>query len=113
MSDNNNCVPYDKGQSADPPLVFIPLRGTLRPMKAVVTSDSTQQIVLTKDLCVAAGIATGQRLQVTASPGFILIAPVANSSTQVVQAGQSKVFTGDIPEVDLVEAVTDARNYTR
>ena len=87
--------------------------GTLRAMKAVVTPDSTQQIVLTKDLCAAAGIATGQRLQVTASPGFILIALVENGSTQVVQAGKSKVFTGDIPEVDLPEAVAAARDYTR
>lgn len=82
-------------------------------MKAVVTSDSTQQIVLTKDLCAAAGIATGQRLQVTASPGFIFIAPVSNGSSQITQAGQSKVFTGDIPDVDLAEAVAAARDYTR
>ena len=69
--------------------------------------------MLTKAMRDVAGIATGEKLLVTAMPGQILIAPAARAKGKVVRRGKAKVFTGEIPEIDGAAAVNAVRHYTR
>ena len=94
-------------------LVFVWLAEQDYAMKMVITPDSTQRIVLTRAMSKAAGIRSGEKFEVTATPGLILIAPVARAKGKIVKKGKAKVFTGEIPEVDGVAAVDAARHYTR
>ena len=82
-------------------------------MKTVTHLDKTQRIVLTKAMREAAGIAAGENLLVTAYPGLILIAPATRAKGKVTRKGKLKVFDGEVPDVDVAEAVNAARHYTR
>jgi bifunctional DNA-binding transcriptional regulator/antitoxin component of YhaV-PrlF toxin-antitoxin module len=82
-------------------------------MKTVTQLDKTQRLVLTKAMRDAAGISNGEKLLVTAMPGQILISPARRATGRIVRKGKAKVFTGDIPDVDVAEAVNAARHYTR
>jgi bifunctional DNA-binding transcriptional regulator/antitoxin component of YhaV-PrlF toxin-antitoxin module len=82
-------------------------------MNVLTRLDKTQRLVLTKAMREAAGIGPGEKLLVTAHPGLILISPAARAKGKVVRKGKLKVFDGDIPDVDVAEAVNAARHYTR
>ena len=82
-------------------------------MKTVITADSTQRIILTRALSEAAGIRSGERVEVTATPGLILISPATRAKGKIVKKGKAKIFTGEIPDVSIAEAVNAARHYTR
>jgi hypothetical protein len=82
-------------------------------MKTVTILDGTQRLVLTKPMRDAAGISQGEKLEVTATPGLILIAPATRAHGKIVRKGKTKVFTGEIPKIDGVSAVNAARHYTR
>ena len=82
-------------------------------MKIITKLDKTQRLVLTKEMRLVAGIVTGEKLEVTAMPGAILIAPAHRAKGRVVRKGKLKVFDGEIPDVDLAGAVNAARHYTR
>jgi len=82
-------------------------------MKLLITPDNMHRIVITRDMRREAGIGPREKLEVTVSPGMILISPAALSKGKVVKRGKLKVFTGDVPDVDLAEAVNHTRRYTR
>ena len=88
-------------------------RGSILQVKTLTKLDKTQRLVLTKAMREVAGIAADEKLLVTATPGQILIAPVARAKGKVVRKGRAKVFTGEIPEIDGVAAVNAVRHYTR
>ena len=52
-------------------------------MKTVITPDSTQRIVLTRAMSKAAGIRSGEKLEVTVTPG------AANNGLLSVRVGQT------------------------
>ena len=82
-------------------------------MKLLITPDHTHRIVLTRDMRREAGIGPREKLEVTVKLGMILISPATLSKGKVVKKGKLKVFTGDVPDVDLADAVNQARHYTR
>lgn len=75
--------------------------------------DRSNRIVLSRDLRRAAGIATGQKLKISAGPGRIVLELEANPSGKVVKRGKLKVWTGEVPNTPLEEAVEQARRYER
>jgi bifunctional DNA-binding transcriptional regulator/antitoxin component of YhaV-PrlF toxin-antitoxin module len=81
------------------------------PMK--VTPDSTHRIVLTKEIRSALNLRPGQSLEVSITPGAVLLTPVTSASGKLVRKRSLKVYTGKIPNIDVEEAVGKARHYTR
>jgi hypothetical protein len=82
-------------------------------MTAITRLDRSNRIVLSRDLRRAAGIATGQKLKVSAGPGRIVLELEANPSGKVIKRGKLKVWTGAVPNTPLEEAVEQARRYER
>jgi hypothetical protein len=82
-------------------------------MKTTLRLDRSNRIVLSRDLRRAAGIATGQRLAVSAAPGRIILEMEGNPGGKVVKRGKLKVWTGTVPNTPLEEAVEQARRYQR
>jgi hypothetical protein len=82
-------------------------------MNAIVEPDKHNRIVLTRDIRRAAGIAAGEPLKLTASPGRIVLEVKAESTGRIIRKGGLKVWTGKVPPVPLEEAVQKARDYSR
>jgi len=82
-------------------------------MTAITKLDRSNRIVLSRDLRRAAGISTGQKLKVSAAPGRIVIEMEANPTGKIVKRGKLKVWTGEVPNTPLDEAVEQARRYER
>ena len=78
-----------------------------------VTPDSTHRIVLTKEIRNALNLKPGQPLEVSITPGAVLLTPVAAGKGKLIRKRRLKVYTGKIPNVDVEEAVGKARHYTR
>ena len=78
-------------------------------MTSTITVDASNRIVLTRDLRQAAGISVGQKLRVSASPGRIVIEVEPNPG-KIVSKGKLKVWTGEVPETPLEEAVEQTRH---
>jgi len=82
-------------------------------METIIELDPSNSIVLTKSLRQAAGITPQQKLKVTSTPGRIVLETEADSRGEIVQRGQLKVWTGEVPPKPIEEAVEQARHYTR
>lgn len=82
-------------------------------MDTIITLDSSNRIVLTKDLRRASGIGREEVLKVSASPGRIMIERDPAADGRVVRRGKWKVWTGDIPATPIEDAVDLARHYQR
>lgn len=82
-------------------------------MKSILELDTSNRIVLTRELRKAAGIPRKQKLFVSATPGRIVLEIAPNSDGQVVKRGKLKVWTGDVPETSIGEAVEQTRHYQR
>jgi hypothetical protein len=82
-------------------------------MTAITRLDRSNRIVLSRDLRRAAGIATGQKLKVSAAPGRIVLELEASPGGKVIKRGKLKVWTGAVPNTPLEEAVEQARRYER
>ena len=82
-------------------------------MNMFVEPDKHNRIVLTRDIRKAAGIASGEHLKLTASPGRIVLEVRAETSGRIVRKGGLKIWTGKVPPLPLEEAVQKARDYTR
>jgi bifunctional DNA-binding transcriptional regulator/antitoxin component of YhaV-PrlF toxin-antitoxin module len=78
-----------------------------------VTPDSTHRIVLTKQIRDALNLKPGQPLDVSIATGAVLLTPIPTATGKLVRKRKLKVYTGKIPNVDVEEAVTQARHYTR
>ena len=82
-------------------------------MNTIVAPDKHNRIVLTRDIRKAAGIAEGEKLRLTASPGRIVLEIKAESSGKIIRKGGLKVWTGKVPPIPLEDAAQKARHYTR
>jgi hypothetical protein len=82
-------------------------------MKTMVELDSSNRIVLSRELRRAAGIPRRQKLIVSATPGRIVLEIEPNSSGRVIKRGKLKVWTGGVPATALEEGVEQSRHYTR
>ena len=78
-----------------------------------VTPDSTHRIVLTKEIRNALNLKPGQPLEVSISAGAVFLSPIPAGKGRIVRKGKLNVYTGKIPDVDVEEAVSKARHYTR
>jgi hypothetical protein len=82
-------------------------------MNMVIEPDKHNRIVLTRDIRKAAGIAPGEPMQLTVSPGRIVLEVKPESSGKIIMKGGLKVWTGKVPPVPLEEAVNKSRYYSR
>jgi bifunctional DNA-binding transcriptional regulator/antitoxin component of YhaV-PrlF toxin-antitoxin module len=82
-------------------------------MKTTVELDSSNRIVLSRELRRAAGIPRRQKLMVSATPGRIVLEMEPNATGRVIKRGKLKVWTGTVPTTALEEAVDQSRHYTR
>ena len=73
-----------------------------------VIPDSTHRIVLTTEMRAALGFRPGDPLEVSISPGAILLSP-APVKGNVIKKGKLKVFDGKVPDVEITEAIRRAR----
>ena len=81
-------------------------------MTATIKLDASNRIVLSRDLRRAAGIPSGQKLKVSATPGRIVLEVEPNAG-KIVKRGKLKVWTGQVPSTPLEEAVEQVRHYER
>jgi bifunctional DNA-binding transcriptional regulator/antitoxin component of YhaV-PrlF toxin-antitoxin module len=82
-------------------------------MKTTVVLDASNRIVLSRELRRAAGIPRRQKLEVSATPGRIVLEIRANTSGHIVKRGKLKVWTGAVPSTPIGEAVEQSRHYNR
>lgn len=82
-------------------------------MSTIIEPDKHNRIVLTRDIRKAAGIAPGEPLQLTVSPGRIVLEVKPESSGKIVKKGGLKIWTGKVPATPLEEAVEKSRRYSR
>jgi len=82
-------------------------------MKSTLELDTSNRIVITRELRKAAGIPRRQKLIVSATPGRIVLEVEPNTMGQVVKRGLLRVWTGDVPETSIQDAVDQARHYSR
>lgn len=81
------------------------------PMK--VTPDSTHRIVLTKEIRSALNLKAGQPLEVSLCAGAVFLTPVTESKPKLIKKGRLKIYAGDVPKVDVEEALQKVRSQTR
>ncbi len=82
-------------------------------MNAIIEPDKQNRIVLTRAIRNAAGFQPGEPLQITASPGRIVLEVKPESSGKIIKKGGLKVWTGKVPPIPLDEAVNMSRHYSR
>lgn len=75
--------------------------------------DSSNRIVISRDLRRAAGITPGQILKASAVPGRIVLETAAQPRGEVAKRGKLRVWTGAVPRTPLAEAVEAARRHER
>jgi hypothetical protein len=78
-----------------------------------IEPDKQNRIVLTREIRNAAGFQPGEPLQITASPGRIVLEVKPESSGKIIKKGGLKVWTGKVPPIPLDEAVNMSRHYSR
>jgi bifunctional DNA-binding transcriptional regulator/antitoxin component of YhaV-PrlF toxin-antitoxin module len=81
-------------------------------MTATVKLDASNRFVIPRDLRRAAGIAQGQRLKVSATPGRLVLEAEPNLG-KVVKRGKLKTWSGQVPSTPIEEAVDVVRHYER
>ena len=81
-------------------------------MNATVQLDGSNRIVLSRELRRAAGFPPGQKLNVSATPGRIVLEVQPNRG-KVIKRGKLKLWTGPVPAIPLDEAVEQVRHYER
>ena len=81
-------------------------------MTTTIKMDEASRVVIPRDVRRAAGIPSGQRLKISATPGRIIMEIEPNSG-KIVKLGKLKVWTGKVPSTPLEEAVDMVRHYER
>lgn len=82
-------------------------------MTTIVQLDASNRIVLPRDLRRAAGVPRGQKLKASATPGRIVLEIEAVANGKVVKRGKLKLWSGEVPDMPLSEAVEATRHYER
>ena len=81
-------------------------------MTGTVRSDCWNRVVLSRDLCRAAGITPRQKLKVSATAGRVVL-EVERKPGKVVKRGKLKMWTGEVPSTPIEAAVEVVRHYER
>jgi hypothetical protein len=95
------------------PIANVPFSWHACAMNAIIEPDKQNRIVLTREIRNAAGFQPGEPLQITASPGRIVLEVKPESSGKIIKKGGLKVWTGKVPPIPLDEAVNMSRHYSR
>jgi bifunctional DNA-binding transcriptional regulator/antitoxin component of YhaV-PrlF toxin-antitoxin module len=74
-----------------------------------VVPDKTHRIVITRDMRNALNLKPGESLEISINPGAVILTPSKKEKGKLTRKGKMLVYTGDIPDVDIVEAVNRAR----
>jgi len=82
-------------------------------MSTIVEPDKHNRIVLTRDIRKAAGLAPGEPLKLSASPGRVVLEVRPQERGRVVKRGKLLVWTGNVPPVPLDEAIRKIRHHQR
>lgn len=82
-------------------------------MKTTVELDSSNRVVLSKELRRAAGIPRRQKLLALATPGRIVLEMEPNTRGHIIKRGKLKLWSGAVPDISIEEAVEQTRRYTR
>ena len=82
-------------------------------MTTTVQLDTSNRIVLSRELRRAAGLPRRQKLKASATPGRIVLEVEPVTQGKVVKRGKLKLWTGDVPSTPLEEAVEVVRHYER
>jgi hypothetical protein len=82
-------------------------------MNTIIEPDKQNRIVLTREVRQAAGFAPGEPMQLTVSPGRIVLEVKPESSGKIIKKGGLKIWTGKVPPIPLEEAVEKSRHYFR
>ena len=93
-------------------LAFLPQVWHAHGMKFTVTPDATHRIVLTKQMRQAAGIRPGEKLEVSITPGVIILS-APSVKAKLTKKGKLTVIDGAVPDIGIAEAVNMARHYVR
>lgn len=78
-------------------------------MNTFVEPDKHNRFVLTRAIRNAAGIASGESLKLTASPGRIVLEVKSEPSGKIIKKGGLKEWIGKVPPVSLAVAVKKSR----
>lgn len=82
-------------------------------MNMVIEPDKQNRIVLTRDIRKAAGMASGEPMKLTVSPGRIVLEVRSESSGKIIKKAGIKMWTGKVPATPVEEAVEKTRHYFR
>jgi bifunctional DNA-binding transcriptional regulator/antitoxin component of YhaV-PrlF toxin-antitoxin module len=74
--------------------------------------DALNRVVIPRDLRRAAGIARGEKLRVSATPGRVVLEVEPNPG-RVVRRGKLKLWSGQVPSKPIEEVVDLVRYYER
>ena len=74
-----------------------------------VTLDKTNRFVFTRQMRDALNLGKSEGLEVSINPGAILLTSPRRKKGKLVKKGKLLVYTGEIPAVDIVEAVNRSR----
>ncbi len=76
------------------------------------TLDPSHRLVITSAMRKAAGLKSGQKLTVQASPGLLIIS-TPHVPARLVKRGRLKLIDAPKPDFTVEEAVNKARHYSR
>lgn len=82
-------------------------------MTTTVQLDASNRIVIPRDLRRAAGGPRGQKLKASATPGRIVLEIEAVANGKVVKRGKLKLWSGEVSDTPLTEAVEATRHCER
>ena len=82
-------------------------------MKTTVEMDASNRIVLSQEVRKAAGIYRKRKLNVSVTPGRIILETAARIPGRIVKRGKLKVWTGAVSATSIQEATDRLRHYTR
>ena len=82
-------------------------------MNAIIEPDKQNRIVLTREIREAAGIAPGESLKLSVSPGRVVLEVRPESRGKIIKKAGIKMWTGKVPPIPVEEAVDKARHYFR
>jgi bifunctional DNA-binding transcriptional regulator/antitoxin component of YhaV-PrlF toxin-antitoxin module len=82
-------------------------------MTTVLQLDTSNRLVLPRELRRAAGISARQKFKASVTPGRIVLELPPSTRGQVINRGRLKLWTGPVPATPLGEAVDATRHYER
>ena len=82
-------------------------------MNTLIEPDKHNRIVLTRDIRKAAGLEPGEPMNLSVSPGRIVLEVRSESRGKIIKKAGLKVWTGKVPSTPVEVAVEKSRHYSR